>query len=253
MIDHSTNVVEPYEFTPSETPSPLPWTGVASLSGETDVEISARVATRLPEQENIPRQQHEIEQTMARRFEEGRHAGFEEGRKAERDGSVARSCAEDAQRKDHIASLVGRFDNARQQYLQDAEHEVVELALAVAARILRRESQMDPLLLTGAVRVALGQLATSTAVRLLVPVQDEELWKEAVAHVPHLAVRPEVVGDQDLSAGDCRIETEIGSVDLGLRSQLGEIEHGFFDRAHTPRTVRNRPEELERSLVKPQS
>jgi len=35
------------------------------------------------------------------------------------------------------------------------EHEVVKLALAVAARILRREAQMDPLLLTGAVRVAL--------------------------------------------------------------------------------------------------
>ncbi len=35
----------------------------------------------------------------------------------------------------------------------------MKLALAVAARILRREAQMDPLLLTGAVRVALGQLA----------------------------------------------------------------------------------------------
>jgi hypothetical protein len=49
------------------------------------------------------------------------------------------------------------------------EHEVVELALAVAARILRREAQMDPLLLTGAVRVALGQLSGSTEVRVRVP------------------------------------------------------------------------------------
>ena len=31
--------------------------------------------------------------------------------------------------------------------------------------------------------------------------------------------------------GDCVIETELGSVDLGIRSQLGEIERGFFDRA----------------------
>ena len=37
----------------------------------------------------------------------------------------------------------------RDRYLQAVEHEVVELALAVAARILRREAQMDPLLLTG--------------------------------------------------------------------------------------------------------
>jgi hypothetical protein len=31
--------------------------------------------------------------------------------------------------------------------------------------------------------------------------------------------------------GDCVIETELGSVDLGIRAQLGEIERGFFDRA----------------------
>jgi hypothetical protein len=30
--------------------------------------------------------------------------------------------------------------------------------------------------------------------------------------------------------GDCTIETEMGSVDLGVRAQLGEIERGFFDR-----------------------
>ena len=57
----------------------------------------------------------------------------------------------------------------RDRYLHAVEHEVVELALAVAARILRREAQMDPLLLTGAVRVALGQLSGSTEVRLRVP------------------------------------------------------------------------------------
>jgi flagellar biosynthesis/type III secretory pathway protein FliH len=31
--------------------------------------------------------------------------------------------------------------------------------------------------------------------------------------------------------GDCVIETRMGSVDLGIRAQLGEIERGFFDRA----------------------
>jgi flagellar assembly protein FliH len=31
--------------------------------------------------------------------------------------------------------------------------------------------------------------------------------------------------------GDCVVETSLGSVDLGIRSQLAEIERGFFDRA----------------------
>jgi flagellar assembly protein FliH len=45
--------------------------------------------------------------------------------------------------------------------------------------------------------------------------------------------------------GDCVIETEMGSVDLGIRSQLGEIERGFFDRAggdrgHAEEAVENK-------------
>ena len=105
---------------------------------------------------------------------------------------------------------------------------MVELALAVAARILRREAQMDPLLLTGAVRVALGQLSGSTEVRVRVPASDLAFWKETLAVLPNLRVKPEVVVGEGMRLGDCVIETELGSVDLGIRAQLGEIERGFF-------------------------
>ena len=107
----------------------------------------------------------------------------------------------------------------------------MELALAVAARILRREAQMDPLLLTGAVRVALGQLSNSTEVQLRVPAQELDLWTEAIAHVPNLSVKPTVVAGEGMRLGDCALKTKLGSVDLGIRTQLGEIERGFFDRA----------------------
>jgi flagellar assembly protein FliH len=90
---------------------------------------------------------------------------------------------------------------------------------------------MDPLLLTGAVRVALGQLSASTSVRLRIPAGDSELWRQAIAHLPHLKIRPEIVTDASLHLGECSLETGLGSVDLGLRAQLAEIERGFFDRA----------------------
>jgi flagellar assembly protein FliH len=53
--------------------------------------------------------------------------------------------------------------------------------------------------------------------------------------LPSLALKPTVVGGEGMRLGDCVIETEQGSVDLGIRSQLGEIERGFFDRVGTPR------------------
>jgi flagellar assembly protein FliH len=129
------------------------------------------------------------------------------------------------------AGLLEIFTQERDHYLQKVEHEVVKLALAVAARILRREAQMDPLLLTGAVRVALGQLSSSTHVQLRVPKTELALWTEAITLLPNLAVKPAVVAGEGMRLGDCVIETEQGSVDLGIRAQLGEIERGFFDRA----------------------
>ena len=123
------------------------------------------------------------------------------------------------------------FSLERSRYFEAVECEVVKLALAVAARILRREAHMDPLFLTGAVRVALGQLSASTQVSLRIPAPDVELWSDAMAHIPNLAVRPAVIAREEMQLGDCALETELGSVDLGVRAQLDEIESRFFDRA----------------------
>ena len=110
-----------------------------------------------------------LAEDVRRSFEAGRERGREEGRQAERGAQAAALAEEQERHKRQLAALVERFQEERDRYLHAVEQEVVKLALAVAARILRREAQMDPLLLTGAVRVALGQLAASSEVRLRVP------------------------------------------------------------------------------------
>lgn len=159
--------------------------------------------------------------------QEGYRRGLEEGR------AEARSERDELLRRE-LAGLVSSFAAERERYLRAVEQEVVKLSLGIASRILRREAQMDPLLLTGAVRVALGQLAASTAVRLKVPAAQLDLWSEAICLLPNLARKPEVIGDQEMRLGDCVVETELGSVDLGVRAQLSEIERGFFDASSRP-------------------
>lgn len=129
---------------------------------------------------------------------------------------------------EQTAALLKSFAEARDSYVHRLERESARLALAIAARILRREAQADPLLLTGAVRVALGQLSATTAARLRVPAADLGLWTEALAHIPNLAIRPEVVGDPRMKLGECRVETELGSANLALDAQLDALEKGFF-------------------------
>ena len=196
----------------------------------------------------------EFEERLAeetrRAFVAGREQGRLEGRQAEREAQAAAQAANDERRVQQVGDLIASFAAERDRYLRAVEHEVVELALAVAARILRREAQMDPLLLTGAVRVALGQLAGSTQVRLRVPPAELDLWKEAIALLPNLAVKPTVVAGERMRLGDCEIETELGSVDLGIRAQLGEIERGFFDRAGGRRVEAEVPAEQSTAKIR---
>jgi flagellar assembly protein FliH len=53
-------------------------------------------------------------------------------------------------------------------------------------------------------------------------------WKRYFGGFPNLT-RVEVVEDPQLSSHDCVLETELGSANFGLDSQLKEVEQGFFD------------------------
>jgi flagellar assembly protein FliH len=167
--------------------------------------------------------------------QEGREEGMEEGKTlaASADREALHASLEQIRQQALVA--LNDFAAERERFLHELEQEAVRLALAIAARILRREAQMDPLLLTGAVRVALGQLGESTAVRLIVPETDRALWEESLRLTPGLRQRPQVIGDPRMELGECRIETGMGEngfggADLSLHEQLREIERGFFDR-----------------------
>jgi len=232
--EHAMATVERFEYPPiPDSPSPA-WEGVGcafSNSNEDPVSsphsTAGRCADGIPAPGSVA-SPHEAEHSA---FENGRKLGMQEGRLLEREAQRDARAAADRQLFKQAVALAEKFARERHAYSLRVEPEVVKLALAIAERILRREVQLDPLMLTGAVRVALGQLSNAARVRLRVPSADLALWLEAMAHVPNLAVRPEVQGVEGMSPGDCIVEAEVGSVDLGIRSQLDGIEQSFFDRA----------------------
>jgi flagellar assembly protein FliH len=107
------------------------------------------------------------------------------------------------------------------------EAEVVKLALAIAKQVLHREVKLDPLLLAGVVKVALGKVAEDSATTLRVPVADLEKWRESLASMQDNSLH--LLGDEKLGPGECLLDTNVGRVELGVSAQLQEIERGFFD------------------------
>jgi flagellar assembly protein FliH len=170
----------------------------------------------------------QIRAREARARKEGREEGMAQGR-AEFEKKLA------GERQTSVQA-VRDFAQTRESYFQRVEAEVVALALAIARKILHREAQVDPLLLAGVVRVGLDNVGAGTRVRLRVHPDQIQAWQEFFSLQPDLPSLPELLGDATLGPGHCMLETELGSTDLTLETQLKEIEQGFFDLlAQTPK------------------
>ncbi len=126
-----------------------------------------------------------------------------------------------------VREACDRFRLDRERYFAMVEVEVVKLSLAIAARVLHRESSLDPMLLQATVRVALGKVADESGTVVRVPEGTEQGWTAALRLDMDESVS--VVGDTSLAPGECVLSTRLGRVELGVAAQLAEIEHGFFD------------------------
>jgi flagellar assembly protein FliH len=125
-----------------------------------------------------------------------------------------------------IASAIAGFETQRVEYFARVEAEVVKLALSIAAKILHREAQVDPMLVAALVRIAVEKMREGSSVTVRVSPALGRAWREYFA--AH-AARVAIVEDASLSSHDCVVETELGVANFGLDTQLKEVEQGFFD------------------------
>ncbi len=146
------------------------------------------------------------------------------------------SVLEQAEREaGRISAALDRFERERKGYFARVEAEVVRLALSIAAKILHREAQVDPMLVGALVQIAVNQLKENTSVSVRVHPASAARWRAHFEAAPQWA-HVTVVEDAELEAGDCMLETELGSANFSLAAQLKEVEQGFFDiLAQTPK------------------
>jgi len=112
-----------------------------------------------------------------------------------------------------IPAAIDAFTVQRTEYYARVEAEIVQLALAIAAKILHRTVE---------------KMREGSSVTVRVGPGRSGQWKDYLAGQPG-ASQIEVVEDTDLSDSDCLLETELGVANFGLDMQLKEIERGFFD------------------------
>jgi flagellar assembly protein FliH len=135
-----------------------------------------------------------------------------------------RSAAEAAK----ILRALELFQDERRNYFSRVESDVVHLALAIAAKILHHEVQVDPLLVATLVRVAVDKMSDVSSVSVRVAPAKAAKWREYLANSQNGSTIA-VVEDAQLGIEDCILETDLGSANFSINAQLKEVEQGFFD------------------------
>lgn len=160
--------------------------------------------------------QSRIERERAQAFESGREAGRNLARQ-ELQAPLER-----------VARSLDELAACRARYRKETEREVVQLALEIARRILRRELTIDPEAILGLVRAGLE----SASLREVLEVRLHPSHAETVRLCLNKLGAPAglaVIADPHLEPGAVLVETRRGGFDASANAQLEEIQRGFAD------------------------
>lgn len=162
-----------------------------------------------------------LEQTLREAHAAGVSEGEAEGRK--------RAAAETQAAIERMARSIEEMAGLRARLRKEAEADLVHLALAIARRILCRELAVDPDAMHGLVLGALEKLQGQEICRVRVHPAHAPLVSQCLRQaIPAAPV--EVIPDASREPGAVVFETERGSLDASVETQLREIERGLADR-----------------------
>lgn len=196
-----------------------------------DAEAGHALASRNPEssfraeleavQTELMRVRGQAEDASNSSYKTGFDDGFRQGlaqNQAELDGFRAQ-----------ISTALRSAEAARRELLEQSDMELVKLSVAIAEKILNRQIQIDSDALQGLVQTALARLAGKTIQVLRIHPADRAIVeKELLSLGPRRAIR--IDDDSSLSRGALIFDTDFGSFDCSVSTQLSEIETGLVDR-----------------------
>lgn len=144
----------------------------------------------------------------------------------ERAGIEAGTTRADAMLR-RLSDTLRELDELRRSMIRQTEHQIVQLAVEMARRILRREVQVDSDLLCAMARVALDRLGDAAPATIRLNPEDYHAivarqggsW--AGNHV-------NVVADPAVGRGGCMVESSFGFIDASVEAQFRVLEEALL-------------------------
>ena len=127
-----------------------------------------------------------------------------------------------------LSASIHESAELRGRLREQAESDLVRLAIAIARKIVGREINTDREAIAGVVKASLEKLRVQEVLRVRLHPDHKAKVAENLARLG--AAHVEVVGDLTCERGAVVFETSRGNLDASVETQLREIERGLTDR-----------------------
>lgn len=166
------------------------------------------------------------EQGLMEGRREGTAEGLEQGKQAGHQQALNEHRGQLQQAMQALTAVITSLDTGRADLDASALAEVVQLSIAIARRVTKRQGMIDPGVLTANLKDAMRLVIDSSDVRIAIHPEQRATLDAALPELrmqwPNLA-RVHVLEDASLEQGGCRVFTEHGLIDAGLSGQLDRI------------------------------
>jgi flagellar assembly protein FliH len=131
-------------------------------------------------------------------------------------------------------ALVGAWD-ARNRYLATNETVVVQLAMAVARKIVSETANIDPTTVLHSAREAIRSARGEQKLRVRVRPEDESIMVQQMIELKRSNSEIgeiQVVADESITLGGCIVESPLGTIDAQFSTQLQSLERAILRGTH---------------------
>ncbi|MBU41917.1 MAG: flagellar assembly protein FliH [Spirochaetaceae bacterium] len=190
-------------------------------------------AARVNAEQIVERAKIEVERMIKEaemRVAEIEHEAYQKGYDAGREVGFKKGQSEVRRLIDRLGTIVGQAIDVREDIIAASEKQMVDMILMIARKVIKDEVVERKEVVLNNIREALRRIKDRDRVNIRVNFADLELTtahKDELIKMMESLRKVNIYEDSRVDRGGCIIETDVGSIDARISTQLKEIEEAI--------------------------
>ncbi len=164
------------------------------------------------------------------RTNEVEHEAYQKGYDAGREVGYKTGESEVHRLIDRLGTIIGRALEVRGQLIADSEKQMVDMVLMIVRKVIKDETSERREIVLANIREALKRIKDRDRIDIRVNFADLDLTtahKDELIKMMETLRKVNIYEDSRVDRGGCIIETNIGSIDARISTQLKQIEEAI--------------------------